>query len=180
MPRLLVLTLAASTLLACDSGRKLGIAGANCQKSADCEDWLQCVAGVCADGRTLAKPPPVDPARPVSADYAARAAQPVAADPALAGKDLSAECVAAMARQDARLEALTAELRALQAEQQKLAAEKQALDDRLASLLADTNKAALEAEKAALDAQLGKPRVKPVKKSEPGPKTDPLAGIDGK
>jgi hypothetical protein len=122
MPRLLVLLLSASTILACDSGRKLGIAGANCQASADCEDWLQCVAGVCADARTIER---------AKAEQAALDSKQAAAMDAL-----SAELRALETQQkqlEAEKKALDDQLAALlaESEKQRLTAEKAALDAQL-------------------------------------------------
>lgn len=41
-------------LLGCDSGKKLGVAGATCGASSDCAGEFQCVATICVDPKAVA------------------------------------------------------------------------------------------------------------------------------
>lgn len=129
--------------------RKLGIAGASCTASADCEAELQCLQSVCAPAGELAR---------------------IEAERQKAQRDLES-------RRDAELAALMAELKALQDEQKRLSDQKDAIKQQLNAVRDNTEREKLLAEKAALDAELAAHEAKKARKKKQPASDDPLSGL---
>lgn len=109
--------------------KKLGISGATCTASSDCEADLQCVRAVCTTW-TSARPHDAFEAALKDLEAAEAAIEELEAAEAASAR----ECAELDARRAAELEELVREFKALQAEQDRIRAKKDELERELKAL----------------------------------------------